>query len=381
MQETMGKIIKRLRKERGFTQEELAEQLGVTFQAVSKWENDLGMPDISQVIPLSTVFNVRTDVLFGYSGTNNAEEVNKLIINAQALIDHPVTKQGLHRCYDALLKGLEKYPNNSGLLMQCLETGVSLAYPENDHYDAENGESIYTECIREADIVIKYSKNATDILRAHMIMVLLHSSYGNMRSAKAHAAQFPWRTDMTAHEMNAYIAHFEKNYQAEGKYLQTNILYHFEAILDDIAMLGRCYCLLGNHNDAEYSLKQGLSLINLLCKDEDIIPHFHDREMGDLYSLLAEVYLKTDRTDDALKTLAEMVDHDINEYKKYSTKRKMNSPLLRDADYDFYTSDIGEKLHLKLKPFAFSKLKNEDAFIKLLSKANSIYGLSAHHNI
>ena len=38
MKETMGQIIKRLRKERNFTQEELAEQLGITFQAVSKWE-------------------------------------------------------------------------------------------------------------------------------------------------------------------------------------------------------------------------------------------------------------------------------------------------------------------------------------------------------
>ena len=65
MAETMGKIIRRLRNERGMTQEELAECVGVTAQAVSKWENDLGMPDISQIVPLSGTFGVHTDVLFG----------------------------------------------------------------------------------------------------------------------------------------------------------------------------------------------------------------------------------------------------------------------------------------------------------------------------
>ena len=65
MNESMGQIIKRLRKERNLTQEELAEQLNVSAPAISKWENDTSMPDISQIVPLASVFRVRTDVLFG----------------------------------------------------------------------------------------------------------------------------------------------------------------------------------------------------------------------------------------------------------------------------------------------------------------------------
>ena len=45
--ETMGKRISDLRKRKGMTQEQLAQQVGVTAQAVSKWENDLSCPDIS----------------------------------------------------------------------------------------------------------------------------------------------------------------------------------------------------------------------------------------------------------------------------------------------------------------------------------------------
>ncbi len=267
MMETMGQIIKRLRKEHGFTQEELAEQLGVTFQAVSKWENGSSMPDISQVVPLAAVFNVSTDVLFGIYGTNNAKEVNRLIGDAYNMIDSPVTKEGLRRCYDALFKGLLKYPNNSGILMQCLETGISLAYPENECYDEENGEAIYRECIREADIVIKYSENATDVLRAHMIMVMLHAAYGNFEAAKAHAGEFPWRTDMTAPKMNAYIAHFNKNYRDEGRNLKTNIEYHLEDMLDDMVKLGRCYYLSGEYDKAEGCLKKAEVLREVLQID------------------------------------------------------------------------------------------------------------------
>ena len=85
MQMTMGNIIKELRKERGLTQEELAERLGVTYQAISKWENNAGMPDISQVVPLASVFGVSTDVLFGIAGTTETEEALRIIANADSV--------------------------------------------------------------------------------------------------------------------------------------------------------------------------------------------------------------------------------------------------------------------------------------------------------
>lgn len=79
MENIMRQIIRKLRKECGFTQEELAEQLGVTFQAVSKWENRTGMPDISQVVPLASVLGVSTDMLFGGERTSSTEEVKMLL--------------------------------------------------------------------------------------------------------------------------------------------------------------------------------------------------------------------------------------------------------------------------------------------------------------
>lgn len=65
MEETLGRRIAANRKKLGMTQEILAEQLGVTAQAVSKWENDQSCPDIAMLPKLSSIFGVSIDILLG----------------------------------------------------------------------------------------------------------------------------------------------------------------------------------------------------------------------------------------------------------------------------------------------------------------------------
>ena len=60
---TLGSRIAAWRKEKGITQEELAEKMGVSSQAVSKWENDVSCPDISLLTTLADVLGVTTDEL------------------------------------------------------------------------------------------------------------------------------------------------------------------------------------------------------------------------------------------------------------------------------------------------------------------------------
>lgn len=63
MNMTIGKRIALLRKEKGLKQEELAEMLGVSGQAVSKWENDQTCPDISLLPQLASILGVTVDEL------------------------------------------------------------------------------------------------------------------------------------------------------------------------------------------------------------------------------------------------------------------------------------------------------------------------------
>ena len=57
----LGTKISELRKARGMTQDELADKMGVSPQAVSKWENDLSMPDLPVLIELSDFFHISLD--------------------------------------------------------------------------------------------------------------------------------------------------------------------------------------------------------------------------------------------------------------------------------------------------------------------------------
>ena len=369
----MGQIIRRLRKERNLTQEELAEQLGVTFQAVSKWENGTGMPDISQVVPIAHVFDVSTDVLFGTSGTNDTEEVWKIVNNAQALLSHPLTSKSLIQEYLAVKEGLKLYPNNTILLMHCLETGIALSYPENEElYDAEHAEQIYKECIRYANLVISYSKNISDVLRAHMIMVILHSAYGNFEKACFHAEQFPYRADFNNHVMYAYYAHWKKDYECESQCCQYGFLYYLEGMLDINTSLAKSYMLQGKYKAAANTLETSLELIQCIFKGDEVMPPIHHREHGDLYALLAEIYLLDGNPEKALSYLERMVDYDLNDYATIDSNTQTKSPLLNLIPHGLYRKSIDRHRNLatKLTDARFEALKTNERYQKLVNLIN-----------
>lgn len=59
----LAERIQRLRKQQGMSQEDLADALGVSRQAVSKWESGQSIPDVDRIIQLSDFFHVTTDHL------------------------------------------------------------------------------------------------------------------------------------------------------------------------------------------------------------------------------------------------------------------------------------------------------------------------------
>lgn len=88
--ESLGEMIMSLRKERGMTQLELAEKMGVTDKAVSKWERDLSCPDINSIPRLAEVLNVSVEELMQSKrepakSTDKTKTLVELILKAVAL--------------------------------------------------------------------------------------------------------------------------------------------------------------------------------------------------------------------------------------------------------------------------------------------------------
>lgn len=188
--------------------------------------------------------------------------------------------------------------------MHCLETGIALSYPENEElYDAEHAADIYRECIRYANLVISYSNNISDVLRAHMIMFILHSAYGNFEKTWFHAEQFSYRADFNNHVMYAYYAHWKKDYKRESQCCQYGFLYYLEGMLDINTSLAKSYMLQEKYKDAASTLEISLEMIQCIFKDNEVMLPIHHREQGDLYALLAEINLKDGNPDKALSYL------------------------------------------------------------------------------
>ena len=373
---TMGEIIKSLRKEQGITQETLAEFLRVTPQAISKWENNTGMPDISQIVPLANIFGVSTDILFGLEKKDDEKEILRILDDAGSVFSSPQTPDQYRLCYKKIIEGLKKYPNNPTLLIYALERGITLAFPENDCYDAKNADMIYKECIRNAEILFAVGKNPTDILRAHMIMVLLHASHDNIEEAIKHAKYFPWRADMTSHAMDADIAHFEKNYPREQFFRQRNLAFHIEAVLDDLVQYARSFRNEQKYGEALAVYEKMLAFIRWCTAEEEIVPSLHCREWGDIYLHMATLCMNMGDPEKAIDYLSKMTDYDIDMRDRFTemTPPKHNSLLFQGTTFPGYYSKKGrkEKLIWKLTSPALTPLEENIRYRKLLERANHL---------
>ena len=373
MLRTVGSTIRELRKNKNLTQEELAEAINVTPQAISKWENNIGLPDISQIIPLATFFGVSTDIILGIAENNRNEEIKEIL---NACNERKLKKDDINS-WLLIQETIKKYPSNLDLLQESIEYGIALSYKGNYCYNEEYAERIYKETTRQAELIIKYSSNATNILRAHMIMVMLHSSFGDAKSAVKHANEFPWRADMTVHAMCAWINKAFNEFEIEKINLQRDLEQHMHSSINTLGLLGISYENTKNYDEALKMYFTILNIINEVFKEDDYVPALYRLEMGNLYAMIARTYLEMENIDECLNYLEQMVDVEIYHNKVKVKEFKIKNKYLDKsgtynyayADYRAFDKDSDVLCSLDLE--CFHSIKDNEKYKEIVDKAKN----------
>ena len=108
----IGKNIRRLRREKELPQEEVAAHLGISFQAISKWETNSSYPDISLLPIIADYFGVSVDYLIGHDTSKQIEEIN----NTCAHVSELFSKKRYMEAIPLLREMLIKHPGNEKLM-------------------------------------------------------------------------------------------------------------------------------------------------------------------------------------------------------------------------------------------------------------------------
>jgi len=109
----VGKVIKKYRKEKGMTQEDMAGRLGVTAPAVNKWENGNSMPDIMLLAPIARLLDISLDTLLSFK-----EELTELEL--QALLQEAASRlktEDYEEVFQWGKRQMEQYPNCERLIL------------------------------------------------------------------------------------------------------------------------------------------------------------------------------------------------------------------------------------------------------------------------
>lgn len=109
---SIGKVIRKYRKEKNMTQEEMAVRLGVTAPAVNKWENENSLPDIMLLAPIARLLGISLDTLLSFREELTQEEINGIINE----LDEKLQTAPFEECFQWTKERLELYPNCEGLM-------------------------------------------------------------------------------------------------------------------------------------------------------------------------------------------------------------------------------------------------------------------------
>ena len=173
--ENIGEKIRNLRKNKNLTQEELAEKLEVSAQAVSKWETGLSAPDISLLLPLCDVLGTGADALLGGNRKNELEEQFQkairygeeatLRVSEEALKDFPDDEKWLfRRAHDEYVLAIERKLDFYLRPATIHYRELHRKFPDKDIYKSCLAELLFVQGKKDESFVLAYECRENDQL-------------------------------------------------------------------------------------------------------------------------------------------------------------------------------------------------------------------------
>ena len=293
----IGQKIKELRRKNNMTQERLAELLSISSQAVSRWETDAAMPDISLLIPIANLFGVTTDELLGRESGKKAEiEVYKEKSRSLANKGDVSKELALWR------EAVQKYPGDFECLYKLASTLLTTLYSGGNE---ETLESNAKEAVEICERIMR-DCNVSEIRNSTLQnLVYLYStkdySVANEEKAVEYASMAPsfWCCRESLLE-KAYFTEESKGkcYEQEHR----NIL----NFLDDVCMR-ISYHKYENPQDRLFACETALKLWETVIYDSNYL--FYHCRIEKIYEIVALSNAELGNAEAAIDALEKALYH------------------------------------------------------------------------
>ena len=318
---TIGETIRRLRRERDITQEGLAELLGISSQSVSGWETGRTAPDLSQLAPLCSIFEVSADVLLGIDVDAKQRKIEELYQAA-----HEVACTGDHgksiRLADEALK---QYPD-SHKLMQFFAEEIYLyshMVPEEEREADEKRALGYLDILRTSpDTKIRNE--------AIIISCLWFAKLGRTEEAETLAKSM--EASWTSGELLGRIYKGTKKAQAHrtevvGQFVHA-MGYQLDELLDCVNDDGTP---LYTDDEKLELMEMSVQMFRLMIPRGDFM--FYAQYIEVLRTKMAWIYLRRHDCENALACIRESAEMAVH-FDTYIDGTPHTSPLLRGITGD-----------------------------------------------
>lgn len=363
----IGETIRALRRRDGRTQEDLARTIGVTCQAISRWESDGGYPDLELLPAIANYFHVAIDELFGYHGERE-EKINAILQKADEtlLMTGFTVREGidsteLEACVKLLRTAVEEFPGEARILLKLAKAlymlgwnkyGAKAHRPEGSDFiysDAEYNSKnpCWQEAMQVYDKILSMDSTVLEREMALQPMLVLCKNMGQTEKAKKIAAgQHSLYNSKEMLLPEATVGEEMAGYYGEA--LITLLRETQHALLN--ARAQNCSPTVAKHSaEVAYALA---NLYETLCADGNCgVLHFN---IGGLYFSLADHHSRNENLPEALDCFRKGFLH-CRSYEKLQAegRGRYTSPLLA------YIPELtGEKLPPVAEDFLKEKLEN-----------------------